>query len=89
MEKKIPQRQCMGCGIKKGHNELIRIVKTPAGEIFIESGKRMDGRGAYICRNENCAKKAFKRKGLERSFKMHIQKEIYDSIIEEAVKFEK
>lgn len=79
----------MGCGEKKSRNELIRIVKTPGGDVFIETHKPIEGRGAYVCKDAKCVEKAEKRKGLERSFKVHIQKEVYNSIMEEAVKIER
>ena len=68
--KKIPQRQCVGCRMMKNKKELIRILKT---------GKK-NGRGAYICPNAQCLKKAIENKGLERSFKMPVDKEVYDNL---------
>ena len=81
--KKIPQRQCIGCGEMKGKKEMIRVIKTAEGEILLDATGRKNGRGAYLCPSEECLKKAIKNKGLERSFKMAIPKEIYDSLEKE------
>ena len=81
--KKIPQRQCIGCGQMKDKKELIRILKTQDGSIVIDSTGKKNGRGAYICPDEECLQKAFKTKGLERSFKMAIDQSIYDELKKE------
>lgn len=78
--KKIPQRTCMGCNETKNKNELIRIVKSNDGKIFIDLTGKADGRGAYICNNEECLKKAIKSKRLERCFDTAINQEIYESL---------
>ena len=70
--KKIPQRQCIGCGEMKGKKEMIRVIKTAEGEILLDATGRKNGRGAYLCPSEECLKKAIKNKGLERSFKMAV-----------------
>ena len=72
--KKIPQRQCVGCRMMKNKKELIRILKTDEGIIIDDTGKK-NGRGAY-----KCLKKAIENKGLERSFKMPVDKEVYDNL---------
>ena len=77
--KKIPQRQCVGCRMMKNKKELIRILKTDEGIIIDDTGKN-NGRGAYICPNAQCLKKAIENKGLERSFKMPVDKEVYDNL---------
>ena len=77
--KKIPQRQCVGCRMMKNKKELIRILKTDEGIIIDDTGKK-NGRGAYICPNSQCLKKAIENKGLERSFKMPVDKEVYDNL---------
>lgn len=77
--KKIPQRQCVGCRMMKNKKELIRILKTDEGIIIDDTGKK-NGRGAYICSNAQCLKKAIENKGLERSFKMPVDKEVYDNL---------
>ena len=81
--KKIPQRQCIGCGQMKDKKELIRILKTQDGSIVIDATGKKNGRGAYICPDEECLQKAFKTKGLERSFKMAIDQSIYDELKKE------
>ena len=77
--KKIPQRQCVGCRMMKNKKELIRILKTDEGIIIDDTGKK-NGRGACICPNAQCLKKAIENKGLERSFKMPVDKEVYDNL---------
>ena len=77
--KKIPQRQCVGCRMMKNKKELIRILKTDEGIIIDDTGKK-NGRGAYICPTAQCLKKAIENKGLERSFKMPVDKEVYDNL---------
>ena len=79
MAKKIPLRQCVGCGEMKGKKEMLRVLKTPEGDA---TGKK-NGRGAYICRQKECLQKARKNKGLERSFKMSISPEVYDTLEKE------
>ena len=75
--KKTPMRMCLGCGEMMPKLSLIRIVKTPEGEIKIDARGKMNGRGAYICKNAECLKKAHKAKRLERAFKTQISDEIY------------
>ena len=81
--KKIPLRQCIGCGEMKNKREMIRVIKTPEGEILLDATRRKNGRGAYLCPSGECLKKAVKNKGLERSFKMAIPKEIYENLEKE------
>ena len=81
--KKIPLRQCIGCGEMKNKKDLIRILKGTDQEISIDATGRKNGRGAYLCPSMECLKKARKNKGLERSFKMAIPGEIYDSLEKE------
>lgn len=81
--KKIPMRQCVGCAEMKSKNELIRVIKTPENEIVLDSTGRKNGRGAYICSNMDCLKKARKSKGLERSLKFAIPAEVYDNLEKE------
>ncbi|MDE6914632.1 MAG: YlxR family protein [Lachnospiraceae bacterium] len=89
MAKKIPMRQCIGCGEMKSKKELLRILRTQEEEILLDATGRKNGRGAYICPNAECLKRAKKSKGLERSFKMKIDEEIYDSLTKEIEIFEK
>lgn len=81
--KKIPLRQCIGCGEMKSKKEMIRVLKTAEGEIVLDATGRKNGRGAYVCPSVECMKKAIKGKGLERSFKMAIPKEVYETLEKE------
>ena len=63
MQKKIPQRQCMGCRERKAKRELIRVVRSPEGEVSLDFGGKKNGRGAYICPNPECLKKAIRSGG--------------------------
>ena len=77
MNKKIPMRQCVGCNEMKSKKEMMRVLKTPEGPIVLDVTGRKNGRGAYLCKDLECLKKARKNKGLERSFKMSIPDEVY------------
>ncbi|MCI8725383.1 MAG: YlxR family protein [Hungatella sp.] len=81
--KKVPLRQCIGCGEMKGKKEMIRILKTEAEGVVLDATGRKNGRGAYVCPNRECFQKAVKSRGLERAFKMPISKEIYESLEKE------
>lgn len=83
MAKKIPLRQCVGCGEMKGKKEMMRVLRTEENEICLDVTGKKNGRGAYICRNRECLQKARKNKGLERSFKMSIPNEVYDNLEKE------
>lgn len=83
MSKKIPLRQCVGCGQMKGKKEMMRVIKTAEGDIVLDMTGKKNGRGAYLCKDEACLKLALKNKGLERSFKMSIDRSIYDSLQKE------
>ena len=83
MQKKIPQRQCMGCRERKAKRELIRVVRTPEGDVKLDFSGKMNGRGAYICPNPECLKKAQKAKSLERSLEVPIPEEVYDRLMGE------
>lgn len=83
MSKKIPLRQCVGCGEMKSKKELIRILKTEEEGFVLDQTGKKNGRGAYICRNAECLKAARKSKGLDRSFKMAVSDEVYDSLTKE------
>lgn len=78
--KKIPMRMCLGCGEMKPKKELIRAVKSPEGEIFLDLTGKKSGRGAYICRDINCLKLARKAKRFEKSFECRISDEVYDTM---------
>lgn len=83
MAKKIPMRQCVGCGEMKSKKEMMRVIKTAEGDIVLDMTGRKNGRGAYICMSGECLQKARKTKGLERSFKMSISGEVYESLEKE------
>ena len=78
--RKIPQRQCVGCRTMTDKRELVRIVKTPEGEIVLDTTGKKSGRGAYVCRNPECLRKARKSRALERTFETAIPAEVYDAL---------
>ena len=82
-EKKIPLRKCVGCGEMKPKKELIRVVKSPEGEISIDLTGKKSGRGAYICPDKGCFDKARKGKRLERALETKIPESVYDAMLEE------
>ena len=77
MQKKIPMRQCMGCRERKAKREMIRVVRGVDGTVSLDFGGKMSGRGAYVCPDMNCLKKAQKAKSLERSLEVPIPDEVY------------
>ena len=77
MQKKIPQRQCMGCRERKAKKELIRVVRETDGTVSLDFSGKRNGRGAYICPDPDCLKKAQKAKSLERSLEVPIPEEVY------------
>lgn len=81
--KKIPMRQCVGCREMKSKRELIRVIKTSENEILVDATGKKNGRGAYICPSRECLDKAVKNKGLERSLKTAVPKEIYEDFEKE------
>ena len=81
--KKIPMRKCVGCGEMKNKKEMLRVLKTPEDEILLDTTGRKNGRGVYLCLNKECLKKAEKSKGLERSLKMAISSDVYESLEKE------
>lgn len=83
MSKKIPLRQCIGCGEMKNKKEMMRVIKDANQEISLDVTGKKNGRGAYVCFSEECLKKAIKNKGLERSFKMNIDPSIYECLQKE------
>ena len=83
MAKKIPMRQCVGCGEMKNKKDLMRVLKTAEDSIVLDMTGRKKGRGAYLCMDKECLAKARKNKGLERSFKMSIPKEVYENLEKE------
>lgn len=83
MQKKIPMRQCLGCREMKPKRELIRVVRSPEGEITLDFKGKAPGRGAYICPAPACLKQAIKAKALERAFSTQIPEEVYEKLNEE------
>jgi len=81
--KKVPMRKCVGCQEMKSKKEMIRVIRTSEGEFLLDATGRKNGRGAYLCPDSNCLAKAVKNKGLERSFKQAIPKEVYEALEKE------
>lgn len=78
--RKIPMRMCLGCGEMKPKRELIRVVRSPEGEVSIDKTGKKSGRGAYVCDDIECLKKARKAKRIEKAFECQISDEIYDTM---------
>ena len=83
MSKKIPLRQCVGCGEMKSKREMLRVLKTENEGIIIDTTGKKNGRGAYICCSLECIKKAKKTRGIDKSLKMAVSDEVYDNLIKE------
>lgn len=83
MQKKIPQRQCMGCRERKEKRELIRVVRGTDGKVFLDFSGKAAGRGAYICPDPECLKKAQKSKALDRSLEVTVPDEVYARLAKE------
>jgi len=81
--KKIPLRQCLGCREMKPKRELIRVVKSPEGEISLDFKGKKPGRGAYLCPRPDCLAKVKKSRALERAFSGAIPPEVYDALSEQ------
>ena len=81
--KREVKRMCVGCGEMFDKKELIRVVKSPQGEVSLDLTGKKNGRGAYVCNNPECLKKARKRKSIERAFSMKIEDAVYDKMEEE------
>ena len=81
--RKIPMRMCTGCGQMKPKRELVRVVKSQAGDVSLDLTGKKAGRGAYICRDRECLQKARKAHRLEKAFSCRIPDEIYDKMEEE------
>ena len=83
MQKKIPQRQCMGCRERKEKRALIRVVRCTDGQVRLDFSGKLNGRGAYICPDPACLGKAQKAKALERSLETAIPQEVYERLTKE------
>lgn len=81
--RKIPMRQCIGCGEMKSKKEMIRILRTTEGDIVLDATGRKNGRGAYLCCSPECYRKAARSKGLERALKTAIPAEVYEDLEKE------
>ena len=81
--KKVPVRRCVGCQEMKSKKEMIRVIRTAEGEFSLDTTGKKNGRGAYVCRCNECLEKAIKSKGLERSFKQKIPAEVYEILKKE------
>ena len=80
MPKNIPMRQCLGCREMKPKRELIRVVRSPEGEISLDFRGKKPGRGAYVCPDPECLKRVRKSKALERAFSAQLPAEVYDAL---------
>ena len=83
MQKKIPQRQCMGCRERKAKKEMIRVVRCTDGTVQLDFSGKLNGRGAYICPKTECLKKAQKSNSLARSLETEIPDEVYQRLSRE------
>lgn len=81
--KKIPMRQCVGCREMKPKKELVRVVKSPEGQISIDLKGKAPGRGAYVCHSSECLRRAIKSNALARGFDTTIPQEVYDLLMEQ------
>lgn len=77
MQKKIPMRQCMGCRERKAKKEMIRVVRTTEGTVSLDFSGKLNGRGAYVCPDMECLKKAMKSKALDRCLEVTIPEDVY------------
>ena len=87
-EKKVPMRMCVGCREMKPKKELLRVVRSPEGEVSIDVTGRKPGRGAYVCHSADCLKRAIKQKQLERAFECALGEETHASLLAELQKLE-
>ena len=83
MQKKIPQRQCMGCRERRAKREMIRVVRGTDGTVSLDFGGKLNGRGAYLCPDLQCLKKAIRSKALDRSLEVTIPEEVYQRLEKE------
>jgi predicted RNA-binding protein YlxR (DUF448 family) len=82
-KKKIPERRCVGCGETKEKKSLIRVLRTPEGEVVLDVTGKKSGRGAYICHSLSCFKKARKSKRFETNLSIEIPEDIYEKLEKE------
>ena len=77
MQKKIPMRQCVGCREMKAKKELVRVVRSPEGDISLDFRGKAPGRGAYLCRSSECLKRAVKSRALERALSVPVPEDVW------------
>lgn len=82
-QRKVPLRMCTGCGEMKPKKELVRVVRSPEGEISLDLTGRKPGRGAYVCRSVECLRRARKARRFEKAFSCQIPEEVYDRMEKE------
>ena len=87
-KRKIPSRQCIGCGEMKEKREMLRVIKTPENVIVLDVTGKKNGRGAYLCHSVDCFRKAVKLKALEKSLKTAIPTEVYEKLEKELSELE-
>ena len=83
MVKKIPMRQCLGCREMKPKREMLRVVRSPEGEVSLDTRGKKPGRGAYVCPNADCLKKAIKTRALSRALETEIPEEVMQRLAAE------
>ena len=83
MPNKIPMRQCVGCREMKPKKELIRVVRSPEGQVSLDFRGKLPGRGAYVCPDPACLAKARKTKALERAFSAPLPAEVFEALEEQ------
>ncbi|SDC87547.1 hypothetical protein SAMN02799630_01585 [Paenibacillus sp. UNCCL117] len=86
--RKTPLRKCVACQQMMPKRELIRVVKTPAGELLIDLTGKKAGRGAYLCGKQSCFKLAKKSRALDRALKAQVSPDIYDALEQDFIKVE-
>ncbi|HIV12956.1 MAG: YlxR family protein [Clostridiales bacterium] len=78
--KKIPLRKCIGCGEMKNKKEMMRVIRTPENQVTLDVTGKKNGRGAYLCFSRDCLAKAMKNRGLERSLKIAVGQDVFESL---------
>lgn len=87
-QKKVPQRKCIVCQTRDAKKGLIRVVKNKENEIFLDPTGRANGRGAYVCANQECMIKAIKSKALNRAFRTDVDDQVYEHLLSQLEKLE-
>ena len=83
MQKKIPQRQCMGCRERKNKRDMIRVVRQTDGTVSLDFSGKLNGRGAYVCPDPECLKKCRKTRSLDRCLEVTIPEDVYERLTKE------